>query len=225
MPDLPIRLAVTLIALWPAAGFALPADLCDQAAERAARASGIPPEILLALTRTETGRDGPRGIDPWPWAVNHAGQGHWFDTAALAEAYVAEQIGQGAGNLDIGCFQLNYRWHGAAFASLADMFDPDRNATYAADYLASHYQRTGDWITAAGAYHSATEAYATRYMARFSDMLDTLSPLRLAAVLPQDTGGAVRQNRYPLLAGGQGAGGSLVPRSTGGPALFGGRLP
>lgn len=56
---------------------------------------------------------------------------------------MAEQIGQGAGNLDIGCFQLNYRWHGAAFASLADMFDPDRNATYAADYLASHYQRTG----------------------------------------------------------------------------------
>lgn len=225
MPDLPLRLLVALLFLLPQAAIARPADLCDRAAEQAARATGVPKDVLLALTRTETGRSGPRGFEPWPWAVNHAGKGHWFDTATEAEAYVAEQIGLGAENLDIGCFQLNYRWHGAAFPSLQAMFDPVENAAYAANYLAGHYQRSGDWIAAAGAYHSATEANARRYELRFSEILQSLAPLRLAAALPEDTAQLPRQNRYPLLAGGQGAGGSLVPRSAGGLALFGARLP
>lgn len=221
MPDLPIRLALALLALLPDPGLARPADLCDRAAERAARGSGVPPAVLLALTRTETGRDG----QPWPWAVNQGGKGHWFDTRAAAEAYVAEQLALGIENLDIGCFQLNYRWHGGAFPSLQAMFDPDGNAAYAAEYLAAHHARTGDWVAAAGAYHSATAVHAEKYKRRFAAVLDGLAPLRLAALDAAGPGPVARVNRYPLLAGGQGQGGSLVPRGSGGGALIGGARP
>lgn len=200
------------------------AALCDQAAERAALAEGVPIEILRALTRTETGRAGPGGgLEPWPWAVNQGGEGYWFPNAAEAAAFVTSQIGLGVSNLDIGCFQLNHHWHSAAFPSLDSMFDPDRNAQYAAAYLAQKYQITGDWLLAAGAYHSGSEGPATRYMARFDEILSGLAPFQIARLdhAPQ-TGSAPRQNSFPLLMAGEGAAlrGSIVPQFAGRAALF-----
>ena len=81
----PTRFLALLLALLPAPLFARASALCDQAAERASFATGVPVEVLRALTRTETGRSGPNGPEPWPWAVNQGGTGHWFDAEAEAE--------------------------------------------------------------------------------------------------------------------------------------------
>lgn len=204
----------------PAFALARPATSCDQAAAQAARESGVPLEVLLALTRAETGRAGAQGLVPWPWAVNQAGQGYWFDTQAEAEQFVEAQLAFGYSNLDLGCFQLNHRWHGAAFSSLRAMFDPLENARYAAAFLAEKHRQTGDWLTAAGAYHSGTEEYAERYIARFSEILSGLSGMQVADL----TGGAEalpRVNSFPLLQGGAtGTGASLVPQVAGVGSLF-----
>lgn len=211
---------LTLLALMPSALWASPAAECDRAAEQAARATGVPVEVLLALTRAETGRAAGGGLQPWPWAVNRGGEGHWFDTRAEAQDWVQTRIDAGETNLDIGCFQLNLRWHAQGFASLETMFDPAQNALYAAGYLAEKYQKTGDWTIAAGAYHSSTDSHAERYAARFADILAGLAPIRLAAAeLP-----VPRVNSFPLLmaGGGGGAGGSLVPLGGAGRALIGG---
>jgi Transglycosylase SLT domain len=191
-------------------------SLCLQAASDAARRTGVPFEVLLAITRVETGRDDR----PWPWTVNFGGDGKWFDTAADAEASVTEALDQGATNVDLGCFQLNYRWHSDGFASVADMLDPDQNATYAASFLAEQYARTGDWARAAAAYHSATPEYAEIYQAKFEAAyagLDGAEPL--AAPEPDQT---ERANGFPLLmAGATGRNGSLVPTGSGGLRLIG----
>ncbi len=194
------------------------AALCDAAARRAAMESGVPEVVLLALTRTETGRDHGRGPEPWPWAVNQAGQGHWFPDADSALQFVEAQVAFGYSNLDIGCFQLNHRWHSGAFPSLAAMFDPLANARYAADYLTEKYRETGDWTAAAGAYHSGTEEHAGRYRARFETVLAGLGRYELAALdLPEPP----RPNSYPLLQGGGGGGlGSLMPAVAGRASLF-----
>lgn len=209
-----------LTALLPLPLLAGAAALCDRAAERAAAATGVPVEVLLALTRTETGRAEGGTLTPWPWAVNHAGQGHWFDSAAEAQAWVQDRIDAGETNMDIGCFQLNLRWHAAAFPALDTMFDPEANARYAAEYLMQKYRDTGDWAAAAGAYHSATEAHADRYIARFSAVLAGLSPLQVAALDPAPV---PRVNGFPLLmaGAGRGQGGSIVPQTGGGSALIG----
>ncbi len=191
-------------------------SLCLEAASDAARRTGVPYEVLLAITKVETGRNDR----PWPWTVNFGGDGKWFDTVADAEASVTEALDQGATNVDLGCFQLNYRWHSDGFASVADMLDPDQNATYAANFLAEQYARTGDWARAAAAYHSATPEYAEIYQAKFEAAYAGLAGTEpLAAPEPAEI---ERANGFPLLmAGTTGRNGSLVPTGSGGLRLIG----
>lgn len=194
-----------------------PSDLCLQAALDAAKQTGVPFSVLRAISMVETGRDGR----PWPWTVNFGGDGRWFDSAVEAEAEAAAALGQGATNVDLGCFQLNYRWHAEGFASVSDMLDPAQNALYAAEYLADHFAQTGDWALAAAAYHSATPEFATSYQAKFEA---AYAQLEDSAPRTKDTGSdpSERENRFPLLvAGSTGSGGSLVPASPGGVRLIG----
>jgi hypothetical protein len=146
------------------------AGLCDQAAVKASRSKGVPLDILLAISRTETGRITHSGLQPWPWAVNMEGVGRWFATLDEARSYVFSHYKNGARSFDVGCFQINYKWHGEAFRSINDMFDPEIGATYAAEFLISLYREFGSWPAAAGAYHSRNLALAKDYAAKFSEI-------------------------------------------------------
>ena len=86
-------------------------DLCVSAAQIAADRTGVPVAVLMAITLTETGRSSETGLRPWPWAVNQAGQGYWFATLEEAVAFAENQLDLGLRNFDVGCFQLNHRWH------------------------------------------------------------------------------------------------------------------
>ena len=177
----------------------------------------MPIDILLAITRVETGRAAGGELQPWPWAINADGTGTWFATQAEAVAAAEAHLGDGTGTFDVGCFQLNIRWHGAAFASLSDMFDPARNADYAANFLVQLYQESGDWAQAVAAYHSRTGDLAQAYLAKVKAVL--AGPGGDAAPPPA----IVRENRFPLLqAGGHGSAGSIVPlQMTRGPLIGG----
>lgn len=200
------------------------AALCDQAAHEAARMRGVPLDILLAITRAETGRRDGQSVQPWPWAINVAGQGSWFATPDQALAQAQSVLDAGNGNFDVGCFQLNYRWHGAAFSSLKAMFDPDENADYAARFLAQLYAETGSWAQAVADYHSKTDALAKVYLARVEALLGG----GLMADSGPNTGNtqpdvavAMRENLFPLLQPGDpGAMGSLVPQTRSRGSLF-----
>ena len=183
-----------------------PSRACDQAAARAAERSGVPIDILLAITRVEAGRGGD-GASGWPWTINADGQGAFYDTKDAAVDAATSHLTDGTASFDIGCFQLNMRWHGENFADLSDMFDPAQNADYAASFLMQLYQESGDWSAAVAAYHSRTEALAAAYLAKVTAVLEGPdAPPDLPPDPPQ------RENRFPLLqAGGQGSAGSLVP--------------
>ncbi|WP_325063338.1 transglycosylase SLT domain-containing protein [Halovulum marinum] len=169
-----IAAVLTACLLWSAPA-AASAQLCDEAGARAARDTGVPYAVLRAISLTETGRKRDGQLQPWPWTVNMEGKGTWFDDRATALSYVRAHHAGGARSYDVGCFQINYRWHGNAFASVEEMFDPYRNALYAAQFLKRLYAETGSWAKSAGAYHSRTPQYATRYQARFERILARLS--------------------------------------------------
>ncbi|MFP1645917.1 transglycosylase SLT domain-containing protein [Pontitalea aquivivens] len=202
-----------------AAGFGDTA-ICDVVARRAAETTGVPVDVLLAISRTETGRKAGGQVQPWPWTVNMEGAGHWFDTLDEARAFVFKEFKRGARSFDVGCFQINYKWHGEAFSSIDEMFEPMANALYAARFLDDLYQEMGSWPKAAGAYHSRTPEYAQRYTERFNRFRNQLAaaPLSPAGattgappdipeipdiVLAARKGPAAdlpyRENRYPLL--------------------------
>ena len=146
------------------------ASICEAASFAAAQELGIPADVMLAISLTETGRRRGGALRPWPWTVNMQGAGHWFESQAEALDYVTTRYELGARSFDVGCFQINYRWHGQHFTSIEAMFEPMTNARYAARFLGELYAETGSWSAAAGAYHSRTPSYANRYMARFDEI-------------------------------------------------------
>lgn len=190
------------------------AQICDDVAAIAARETGVPIAVLRSITRTETGRSRNGTLQPWPWTVNMEGVGKWFDTEDAARAYVFKHFKRGARSFDVGCFQINYKWHHKAFQSIDEMFDPLANARYAAEFLMQLHGESEDWSKAAGAYHSRTPKYARKYRARFDEIRQTI-----AKSAPQDIAKAqdrqivARVNSYPLLQQGGTAtsNGSLVP--------------
>lgn len=189
-------------------------NACDAAAELAARETQVPLEILMAITRVETGRQVSGRFEPWPWAVNVEGHGAWFDTKARGLSHVLKHFQMGRRSIDIGCFQVNYRWHGAGFDSIEDMFDPSHNALYAARFLKTLHDRLGGWTEAVRAYHSRTNEHADRYQQQFER---ALADLRNSGKVDSDPQSGPRQRVFsdrlgttrPSIA----SKGSLVPIS------------
>jgi hypothetical protein len=178
--------------------------LCRDAAIAAADRNGVPREVMLAITQVETrtrrgGRSGP-----WPWTVNVAGKGAWFDSRAAALLHAQQALADGQKSFDVGCFQLNYRWHGEHFASVDAMFEPGLSGDYAARFLKELYAESGDWILASGHYHSRTPVHATRYRDLVAKTIDRMGGasehVRLAAAQPLDAAAAGGSRRVAATA-------------------------
>jgi len=132
---------------------------------------------VTAQTRLDAGK-----LRAWPWAINREGKGYWFGSREEALAFAKASVMAGRPSFDVGCFQINYYWHGKNFASLEAMFDPDVGAAYASQFLKSLYAERGDWSLAAGAYHSQTPERAGVYRARFDRIMAGLTGRPLAVV-------------------------------------------
>ncbi len=182
-PVVPTRAAPSpppLAAVAP--GTSAPGTLCRAAISAAERAHAIPAGLLLAIGLVESGRTDPATGQrhPWPWAVNAEGRGALLDTREAALAFVRQAEADGTRSIDIGCMQVNRVHHPRAFASLEQGFDPMANADYAARFLRQLKEGPagGDWMKAAGFYHSQTPERAEPYRAK---VRETLSGLPAAA--------------------------------------------
>jgi hypothetical protein len=154
------------------------AAICLRAILDAQERHGIPDNLLLGIGLQEAGtrRDGTLTV--WPWAVNAAGEGRLFDTAAEAMAWVRQRQEAGVASIDVGCLQINLRWHPDAFQSLDEGFTPALNADYAARFLRGLYEQTGDWRVAAGSYHSFTPELRDIYLASLEQNLNVANERR-----------------------------------------------
>src|SRR4051794_36414739 len=145
-----------------------PGEQCRTAIALAEQRHGVPPQLLAAIGRVESGRRDPmtgvRGA--WPWTINASGQGAWFETKAEAIQAVEVWQARGVRSIDVGCMQVNLMHHPQAFPTLAESFEPMVNADYAARFLVRLYGQTGDWTKAAANYHSANPAEGAPYAAK-----------------------------------------------------------
>ena len=70
-------------------------------------------------------------------------------------------------SVDIGLMQINWKFHGRHFESLAQLFDPDVNVAYAAKYLKKLLAKHGSTEQAVAFYHSNTQQYQALYLKLF----------------------------------------------------------
>lgn len=124
----------------------------------------IPDNILLAIGIQEAGRRVNGKLTIWPWTANARGKGVFFDNKEALEDWVRQTQSAGTQSVDVGCMQVNQKWHARHFASLEEATDPKANVDYAARFLLSLYGESRDWWQAAGRYHSSTEAYKSIYL-------------------------------------------------------------
>jgi hypothetical protein len=145
-----------------------PAMLCEDAAIHHERQHGLPRALLAAVSMAESGRYDAktRKARAWPWTINAEGRPYYFKSKADAVAKTQALLASGMRSIDIGCMQVNLRYHPDAFASLEDGFDPMTNVAYGANFLMRLHKRTGSWPEAVADYHSQSEARGDRYFAR-----------------------------------------------------------
>lgn len=155
----------------------------------------MPEPVLHAIALTETGRKLGGRLRPWPWAINREGVGHWFATREEALDFAQASVAAGRRSFDVGCFQINYHWHGHEFASLEAMFDQEAGGAYAAGFLRRLQGELGTWTAAAGAYHSRTPEFAQRYRTRFDRIYADLGGARLAVAAVEGPGEAAEAPR------------------------------
>lgn len=110
----------------------------------------------------------------WPWTVTAKGKGNHFNNRDDAIAFAKAQIAAGNNNIDIGCMQINLKYHPEAFASIEEAFSPKHNIAYGANFLKTKYNRLKNWNKAIGLYHSATENKSTKYQKRVSSIRNAM---------------------------------------------------
>ncbi len=154
------------------------------------RSYHIPEGLLTAVSLTEAGRrmDGAPQLVAWPWTINVAGQGRFFETKEEAVAETRKLIDAGQKSIDVGCMQVNLRYHPNAFRTIEDAFEPATNVAYGAQFLNSLHQTQGSWAKAVERYHSAEDGRREEYRDKVLAIWNTdVRNIVMDAVLAENT--------------------------------------
>lgn len=150
--------------------------LCSMAAQQAGVEFGVNYDLLLAISAVESGRwdNLQNRYVAWPWTVNVEGKGYYFHSKNEALAAIRQFQAQGIQSIDVGCMQVNLKYHGAEFSSVEDALEPVNNVRYGAKFLRTLYSRNGNnWKKAAEKYHSANPSAGAVYTKRLETRFET----------------------------------------------------
>lgn len=148
-----IPASVALTASTSSAPAATGGGACEREILSAAARYAVPPGILYSVGLAETGRKGSLQ----PYALNIEGKAVFADSEAQAIRIFDSARADGKRLIDLGCMQINYRYHHEAFSSVADMLDPRRNVDFAARFLADLHARHQTWTMAVARYHAGPD--------------------------------------------------------------------
>ena len=132
----------------PQREFITEGTLCSIAVDKAGVEYGVGSDLLQTIAVVESGRFDKlhKQFVSWPWTVNANGKGYYYSTKEEAVAAVKHFQRQGITSIDVGCMQINLKYHGDAFASVEDALNPENNVRYSARFLRKLYNRNGyDW--------------------------------------------------------------------------------
>jgi len=120
---------------------------------RASAATGIPVELLLAISHVESGFH--------PSAINIAGQ-----SFLPSSRYEAEWILKRSGdNVDIGLMQINWGHWGKKFGlSKSELLDPSLNVLLGVRILEYYVRVSGSWWKGVALYHSSHDSRQREYV-------------------------------------------------------------
>ncbi|RQZ67493.1 transglycosylase SLT domain-containing protein [Burkholderia sp. Bp9004] len=125
--------------------------------------TNVDPKILAGIALNESNYRGRA----WPWTLNVAGQGFFFESREEAYKAVEALLARGRSDFDVGLMQVNWRYHGKRFASAWDALAPASNVAVAEAILTENFARTDSVAKAIAYYHSANPNPGRSYLTRF----------------------------------------------------------
>lgn len=129
--------------------------LCENTIESVELQTDIPKGLLLGIGKAEASRKINNKYIIWPWTINHAGKSLFFDNKEQMKNYVFKNLKRKDFNIDVGCMQINIKWHKNNFKKISDMFEVNPNISYAASFLKQLKNKHGSWDKAIKHYHSS----------------------------------------------------------------------
>ncbi len=142
----------------------------------------IPKNFLYLISLVESGRYNniSKTAQPWPWSVNINGRSEYFKSKTELVSALKKYVASGKENFDIGCNQINYKFHKHNFSSIEQMASPYYNVGYSAYYLASNYLKTNNWQEAVAMYHSKNPYHGSKYIKKIKQTAKTSGSLLMA---------------------------------------------
>lgn len=142
-------------------------DLSGTLFETHAKEFGLEPELLYAVALAESANHTQAGrIGPSCLAIR-GGKPHYPETIEQARAILDQELSERS-NVDIGCMQINWKWHGHRVNHAYDLLDTETNIGLAASILHESIHSTpGDQVLGIGRYHhwdtSSPDGYDRAY--------------------------------------------------------------
>lgn len=157
--------------------------ICSAAAKNAGAQYGVDVDLLQTIAVVESGRwdNLQNRYVAWPWTVNVQGKGHYYASREEAAAAIRKLKAAGVDNFDVGCMQVNMKYHGHQFSSAEEALDPVKNVQYSAKFLRKLYLANGkNWERAAKKYHSSNPEQGKAYTARLENRFESYKVSGLA---------------------------------------------
>ena len=133
----------------------------------------LPNKLLTSISLVESGVIEGNTVNSWPWALNVNGKSKYFDNKKETLSFSGESL-QKNRNIDVGCMQINYKFHGHNFKNLDHILNPEENVKYAAEFLKKLFKKHKSWNEAISRYHSSEPSRKKRYLKKVRNFWDKL---------------------------------------------------
>ena len=139
-------------------------EVCNSAINKAEKKYKLPHKLLTAISLTETGRTVNGHFVSWPWSLNVSGKSFFFENKKNTKLFLQEKLRTNKKNIDVGCMQINYKYHNKNFKDLNSLLDPITNVEGAAKFLLNLHKKYKSWNIAISRYHSSDPERMKTYL-------------------------------------------------------------
>ncbi len=129
---------------------------CLHAIKKYGVTQGVPFNVLYGIASVESNLK--------PWALNVKGRSVYLQDRQKTISVVSRLLKRGIYSFDVGCMQMNVKWHHERFQNISQLVDPNHNVYHAAKFLNELYHEKGTWSAAVAAYHSRTPSRGRAYL-------------------------------------------------------------
>ncbi len=137
---------------------------CNYFTEKYGKIYNLPNNLLTSIALVESGiKKEKKEFKSWPWTLNVSGKSIYFESRLEILEYLKKNINFKK-SIDVGCMQINTRYHLKNFKNLSQIIEPEENVKYAAIFLSSLFKKYKSWNEAISRYHSSVPIKKEKYL-------------------------------------------------------------